>query len=229
MNKEANSNSVPSFSCLEEHPIFKYLLDNPGQLNKESTMNDRTVYPPQGAEMKASIVSRVTAIAEFFNNDINQDHWQLLCEKHPAADAIKMEISQALKLGQYEPSADMLRPIMDRLDAAGFMTSFDKQSQVFSITFQDRGLALVDAQRDVKNKGLLDRINWQDDLLNPQGGWYEPNYRPGRMLHWRIAVDKTSMSPWFLIMGEVFAPINARRLSMTKAKLPSFSYHKRDH
>lgn len=174
---------------LADHPVFWMLLDGVEQLN---TPNDYGVKmtTPVDHTPEVTIVTRVKAIAGFFNAGLTAQQWQAAADHHPAAEHIASELQEALnstlaKDGTW--TCAKLAPIMDRLDAVGFQTAFDKATLIFSITFKEHAdVKIADTQHDLKNKRLLDEINGVDSMENPQGGWVDDKPTFTRQHPWKI-------------------------------------------
>lgn len=177
---------------LADHPVFWMLLDGVDQLNTPNDYGVKMTTPVDHIP-EVTIVTRVKAIAGFFNPELNAQQWQAAADHHPAAEHIKRELQEALNAsldtdGNWNCSK--LAPIMDRLDAVGFQTAFDRSRMLFTITFKENAdVKISDTQLDLKNKRLLDDLNGVDSMENPKGGWVDdkPTF--------------TRSHPWALLLG----------------------------
>lgn len=186
MNEEEQSLKRPS---LADHPVYGMLLDSAVHLD---TPNDYGVKmtTPVDHTPEVSIVTRIKAIAGFFNPELTAEQWQNAADHHPAAHFIQAELQSALnagKVGDEDWKWTELAAVMDRLDEVGYMTAFDRSTNLFSITFKEAAdNRIVDTQHDLKNKRLLDSINNVDPMENPKGGWADDKPTFSRSHPWKI-------------------------------------------
>lgn len=185
---------------LADHPVFWMLLDGVDQLNTPNAYGVKMTTPVDHTP-EVTIVTRVKAIAGFFNAGLTAQQWQAAADHHPAAEHVTRELQEALnstlgKDGNW--SCAKLAPIMDRLDAVGFQTAFDKATLIFSITFKEHAdVKIADTQHDLKNKRLLDEINGVDSMENPQGGWVDDKPTFTRTHPWAISLSAPEpKGPW---------------------------------
>ncbi len=170
---------------LVDHPVYGMLFESADEF---------TALPIYGVKMtspvnhtpEVNIVTRVKAVASLFDSTLSATEWQSVCDQHPAAPFIIAEIQNCVNTAQYLE----LTQLMDRLDGVGFLTSFDRSSLVFSITFKEHAdIRLTDAQNDFKNKRLLEVVNGVDPMDNPKGGWTDNKPSHSRVHPWSFTLN----------------------------------------
>lgn len=189
ISEEQQTTARPS---LADHPVYWMLLDGVDQLNTPNDYGVKMTTPVEHIP-EVTIVTRVKAIAGYFNSGLSAQQWQAAADHHPAAEHVKRELQEALnasldKDGNWNCSK--LTPIMDRLDQVGFQTAFDRSRMLFIITFKPNAdIKISDTQHDLKNKRLLDEVNGVGSLENPEGGWVDTH----------PTFDRSH--PWTLLLG----------------------------
>lgn len=192
---------------LADHPVFWMLLDGVEQLNTPHAYGVKMTTPVDHTP-EVTIVTRIKAIAGFFNPGLTAQQWQAAADHHPAAEHIQRELQEALnstldKDGNWNCSK--LAPIMDRLDAVGFQTAFDRSRMLFTITFKEHAdIKISDTQHDLKNKRLLDELNGVDSMENPKGGWVDDKPTFSRSHPWAMVLETPRpKGQWGAIVGRV--------------------------
>lgn len=157
-----------------------------------------------------SVVTRAEAVAAFFHQDIPTEHWQALCDHHPAADNIKADFFEAVSGCNPNSSRQHIMraigPLMDQLDTAGYLCSYDAETRKVSIVFTDHTERMLDTQHVVAERKRVDWVNGKDDITNPVGGWIERDYRPNRKLVWSFELE-LGLPAWAWHMRKVPANV----------------------
>lgn len=164
---------------LADHPVYGMLVDSVDQLTTPNAYGVKMTTPVDHTP-EVTIVTRVKAIGGFFNPELTAEQWQAAVDHHPASAAIAAELQEALNNGT-------MNGLMDRLDATGFETTFNKTTWLFTIMFKEAAdINIADTQRDLKNKRLLDDINGVDPMHNPTGGWHDDKPVFTRSHPWKL-------------------------------------------
>lgn len=177
---------------LADHPVYGMLFDSTAQFADQPTHGVKMTTPVNHTP-EVNIVTRVKGMAGMFDPTLSASEWQDICDHHPAAPFIIEELQAYVYVGKQTDGnwtyGDLTR-VMDRLDAVGFLTSFDRSSLVFSITFKEHAdIRLTDTQHDRKNKRLLDEINQVDPMENPKGGWADNKPTHTRVHPWSFTLN----------------------------------------
>lgn len=177
---------------LADHPVYGMLFDSTAQFTDQPTHGVKMTTPVNHTP-EVSIVTRIKVMAGLFDPTLSAIEWQALCDEHPAAPFIIEELQAYVYVGKQSDghwTFESLARVMDRLDAVGFLTSFDRSSLVFSITFKEHAdIRLTDTQRDRKNKRLLDEVNGVDPMDNPKGGWVDNKPTHTRAHPWSFTLN----------------------------------------
>lgn len=189
---------------LADHPVYGKLVDSVVQLITPTDYGVKMTTPVDHTP-EVSIVTRVKAIAGFFNPQLTAAQWQQAADHHPAAQFVQAELQSSLnagKVGEDDWSWTELARVMDRLDEVGYLTAFDRATMVFSITFKESAdIRIADTQHDLKNKRLLDEINMVDPMENPAGGWVDDKPTFTRSHPWTIQLkDPNTLEAYVLQM-----------------------------
>lgn len=189
MIEEEQSHKRPT---LADHPVYGMLFDSTAQF-ADQPVHGVKMTTPVNHTPEVSIVTRVKVMASLFDPTLLASEWQVLCDQHPAAPFIIEELQAYVYVGKNVNDTwqwPELTRIMDRLDEVGFLTSFDRSSLVFAITFKEHAdVRLTDTQHDFKNKRFLDEVNKVDPMDNPKGGWEDNKPTHTRVHHWSFSLN----------------------------------------
>lgn len=201
MNQEKG---IQAAASLKDHLIWNYLASDQRELDPPLTVDGkamRVVYPEDTPA--PTLVSRVGVIGAFFNPQLPAEQWQRLCDHHPASVHIQDELQMALlfgmKIGTQEWDTRALDVLMNQLDKAGYLSSFNRRTMVFTIMFSGyQGVNVIDAQKDLRNRGLLEMVNGINEDGTAKGGWQgeAQTFTEHASHSWKIQLREPSLSEY---------------------------------